>query len=77
MTLERSNKVMNIGRTKFTELVLEVLQLLTLEEFHYAIARLIKQITRQETLKEMEKIFASSVRSTSSIINLPISSIES
>jgi hypothetical protein len=42
MMLERSNKVMNVGRVKFTELVLDVLQLLTFKEFHYAIARIIK-----------------------------------
>jgi hypothetical protein len=42
MMLERSNKVMNIGRAKFIKLVLDVFQLLTLEELHYAIARIIK-----------------------------------
>ncbi len=42
MTLERSNKVMNVGSAKFTELVLDVLQLLTFKEFHCAIARIIK-----------------------------------
>ncbi len=50
MTLERNNKVTNIGRTEFTELVQDVLQVLTLEEFHYIIAIIIKQITCQEGL---------------------------
>jgi len=45
---ERSNKVMNIGGAKFIELVLDVFQLLTLEKLHYAIVRIIKQVTCQE-----------------------------
>ncbi len=48
MTLQRSNKVTNVGRIKFTELVLDLLQLLTLEELHYAIPRIIKQVICQE-----------------------------
>jgi hypothetical protein len=43
MTLERSNKVMNVGRAKFTKLIMDVLQLFTLEELHYAIAIIIKK----------------------------------
>jgi hypothetical protein len=50
MMFERSNKVTNIGRAKFTKLVLDVLQLFTFEKLHYAVARIIKQITRQESL---------------------------
>jgi hypothetical protein len=42
MTLERSNKVTNVGRVKFTKLVLYVLYLFTLEEFHCAIVRIMK-----------------------------------
>jgi hypothetical protein len=42
MALERSNKVTNIGKILFTELNLDVLQLFTLEELHYAITRIIK-----------------------------------
>jgi hypothetical protein len=45
MMLERNNKVMNVGKAKFVELILDVLQLFTLEEFPYAISRIIKQIT--------------------------------
>jgi hypothetical protein len=45
MTLKRNNKVTNVGRAKFIELVINVLQLFTLEELHYAIARFIKQVT--------------------------------
>ncbi len=48
MTLERSNKVTNVGRIKFTKLVLDVLQLFTLEELHCAIIIIIKQVTHQE-----------------------------
>jgi hypothetical protein len=54
MMFERSNKVTNVGRIKFMELVLDVLQLLTLEEFHYAIAKIIKQVTPQEGLANIE-----------------------
>ncbi len=50
MTLERSYKVMNVGGAKFTKLVLDVFQLLTLDELHCAITRIIKQITHQEGL---------------------------
>jgi hypothetical protein len=50
MMLERNNKVMNVGKAKFVELILDVLQLFTLEEFPYAISRIIKQITCQEGL---------------------------
>jgi hypothetical protein len=46
MTFERNNKVTNIGRFKFTELVMDVFQLLTLEELQYSIARIIKQVIR-------------------------------
>jgi hypothetical protein len=38
---------MNIEKIKFKKLVLDVLQLFSLEELHYAIARIIKQVTRQ------------------------------
>jgi hypothetical protein len=34
MTLERSNKVTNVGRVKFTKLVLDVLPQFTLEKLH-------------------------------------------
>jgi hypothetical protein len=54
MTLERSNKVLNVGRAKFTKLVLDVLQLFTLEELHYVIAKIIKQVTHQEGLTSTE-----------------------
>jgi hypothetical protein len=37
---------MNVGKTKFTKHVIDVLQLFTLEELHYAIARIFKQLTR-------------------------------
>jgi hypothetical protein len=37
MMFERNNKVMNVRRAKFTELVLDVLQLLIFKKFHYAI----------------------------------------
>jgi hypothetical protein len=50
MMFERNNKVMNVGRAIFVKLILDVLQLFTLEEFPYAIARIIKQITHQEGL---------------------------
>jgi hypothetical protein len=42
MTLEKSNKVTNVGRAKFIKLVVDLFQLLTLEEFHCAIIRIIK-----------------------------------
>jgi hypothetical protein len=48
--LERSNKVTNVGRTQFIKLVLDVLQLLTVEKFHYAIIAIIKQMPSQEGL---------------------------
>jgi hypothetical protein len=54
MTLERSNKVMNVGKAKFIELVLDVLQLFTFEELHCAIARIIKQVTCQEVLASIK-----------------------
>jgi hypothetical protein len=50
MMFERSKKVTNIGKAKFTELVLDVFQLLTLEKLHYAIVRIIKQVTHQKGL---------------------------
>jgi hypothetical protein len=37
MMLERSNKVTNVGRIEFTKLVLDLLQLLTFEKFHFTI----------------------------------------
>ncbi len=55
MRIERSNKVMNIGRAKFIKLVLDVLQLLTLEEFHCDIIRIIKQVTCQECFASTEE----------------------
>jgi hypothetical protein len=54
MMLERINKVLNVGRAKFIELVLNVLQLLTFEELHYAIIRIIKQLTRLKGLINIE-----------------------
>jgi hypothetical protein len=54
MMLEKNNKVINVGRAKFIELVLDVLQLLTLEELHCAITRIIKQIIHQEGLASTE-----------------------
>ncbi len=83
--LEISNKIMNIGRVKFIEFVLDVLQLFTFEEFHYAIAKIIKQVTCQEgfatkvllALSEMKEIFALGMQSTSSTINLLVSSTDS
>jgi hypothetical protein len=54
MMFERSNKVTNVGKAKFTELVLDVFQLLTLEKLHYAIVRIIKQVTRQEGLASIK-----------------------
>ncbi len=38
---ERSNKVMNVGRAHLIEVILDVLQLLTIENLHYAIATII------------------------------------
>jgi hypothetical protein len=40
--LERNNKVMNVGKVQFIELVLDVFQLLTFEELHCAIVTIIK-----------------------------------
>jgi hypothetical protein len=54
MMLERSNKVMNVGKVQLTKLVLDVLQLFTLEELHYVIAKIIKQVTHQEGLTSTE-----------------------
>jgi hypothetical protein len=56
--------------------------LFTFEEFHYVIARIIKQVTCQEgfankvllALKEMKEIVALGMQSTSSTINLLVSS---
>ncbi len=97
--LEKNNKVMNVGRVKFTELVLDLLQLLTFEELHYSTPIIIKQVTCQEGItstkgifkkncikrankvllafREIKDIFASGVQSTSFVINLLISSIDS
>jgi hypothetical protein len=47
MTLEINNKVMNFGTAKFTKLILDVIHLFTLKELHYAITKIIKQVTRQ------------------------------
>jgi hypothetical protein len=55
MTLERSNKVTNVERAKFTKLILDLLQLLTLEEIPYAILRIIKQVTWQEGIINIER----------------------
>jgi hypothetical protein len=55
MTLERSNKVTNVERDKFTKLILDLLQLLTLEEIPYAILRIIKQVTWQEGIINIER----------------------
>ncbi len=52
--LKRSNKVTNVGRVKFIELFLDLLQLLTLEELHYAIPRIIKRVTCQEGIVSIE-----------------------
>ncbi len=46
--LERSKKVTNFGRAKFTELVLDLLQLLTFEKLHFNIATIIEQMFSQE-----------------------------
>jgi hypothetical protein len=61
MTFERSNKDMNIGRIKIIEHVLDVLHILTFEELHYAIVRIIKQIIHQglANIKGNPRIFAS------------------
>jgi hypothetical protein len=40
MMLEKNNKVTNVGRVKFTELVLDLFQVFTLKELHYAIRSL-------------------------------------
>jgi len=48
--LKKNNKVTNIGRANFTKLVLDVLELLTFGEFHFAIVKIIKQVTCQEGL---------------------------
>jgi hypothetical protein len=40
--LEKKNKVTNVMRTKFKKLVLDVLQLFTFKELHYAITKIIK-----------------------------------
>jgi hypothetical protein len=39
---EKNNKVMNIGRAQSTNLVLDLLQLLTFEKLHFTIATIIK-----------------------------------
>jgi hypothetical protein len=36
---------MNIGKVQFIKLVMDVLQLLTFEKLHCAIARVMKQVT--------------------------------
>jgi hypothetical protein len=41
MMLEINNKVPNVGRTKFTKLLIDVLHLLTLEKLHHAIIKII------------------------------------
>jgi hypothetical protein len=56
MTFERSNKVTNVKRTKFIELVLNVFQLLTLKKLYYAITRIIKQVTCHKVLLALRKI---------------------
>jgi hypothetical protein len=47
---ERSNKVMNVGRVLFIKHVLDVLQLLIVEKFHYAIIAIIEQMPSQKGL---------------------------
>jgi hypothetical protein len=47
MMLERINEVTNVGRPQFVELVLDVLQLLTFEKLHYAIAKIIEHMPNQ------------------------------
>jgi hypothetical protein len=42
MMFERSNEVMNVGRIKFTKLVLDLLQLLTFKKFHFTIITIIE-----------------------------------
>jgi hypothetical protein len=56
---ERSNKVTNVGKVQFTQLFLDMLQLFTLEEFQYVILIIMKQVTCQEGLRVITKIFAS------------------
>jgi len=55
--MRRSLCVTNVGKAKFIELVLDVFQLLTLEKLHYAIVRIIKQVTRQEGLASIKASF--------------------
>jgi hypothetical protein len=43
MMLERSNKVTNVGRVEFTELVLDLLQLFTFEKLHFTIEHMLNQ----------------------------------
>ncbi len=45
---ERSNKVTNVRRTQFAKLVLDVLQLFTFENLHYAIVIIIEQMPSQK-----------------------------
>jgi hypothetical protein len=40
--LERSNEVTNVERAKFTELVLDLFQVLTFEKFHFTITTIVK-----------------------------------
>ncbi len=54
MVLEKSNKVTNVGRVKFIELILDLFHVLTLEELHYAIPRITKRITRQKGIISIE-----------------------
>jgi hypothetical protein len=54
MMFEINNKVLNVGRSKFTKLVLDVLQLLTLEKLHYAITKIIHQIICQKDLTSIK-----------------------
>jgi hypothetical protein len=54
MALERSNKVPNLGKIKFTKLIFDVLQLFTLKDLHCAIVKIIKEVTHQKGLVSTE-----------------------
>jgi hypothetical protein len=48
--LEKNNKVTNIGRVQFTEIVLDLPHLPTFEKLHFTITTIIKQMPSQESL---------------------------
>ncbi len=52
--LERNNKVTNVGRVQFIELVLDVFQLLTSKKLHCAIITIIERMLSQEGLTNIE-----------------------